>query len=85
MKVKLLILENGLWTVVAIWLFTWFNVNHALSSIWVVLLHHSVPFIIIMIVGLENCQKFKCSKTVSLSLLLWGIGKDGGLEDHYHW
>ena len=57
-KVKHLTLEKGFWTVEPIWLFTWLKVNHVLSSIWVVLLHHSVAVLIIIKVGLEKCQKF---------------------------
>ena len=34
------------------------NVIHVLSSIWIVLLHRSVPFLVIIKVGLEKCQKF---------------------------
>ena len=55
-KMKCLTLEKGFRTVVAIWLFTWFNVNHVLNSIWVVLVHRSVPVLIIIKVGREKCQ-----------------------------
>ena len=58
-KVKRLTLKKGFWTVVAIKVFTWFSENHVLSSIWIVLLHRSVPvLIIIKKKGLKNCQKF---------------------------
>ena len=43
-KVKHLTIEKRFWTAVPIWLFTWLNVvDHALSSLWVVLLYHFVP------------------------------------------
>ena len=57
-KVKHLTLEKGFWTVVPIWLFTWLNVDHVSSSMWVVLLHHSVP--------LKKCQKLIPSNAISI-------------------
>ena len=61
-KVKRLALEKGFWTAEATWLFSWFSVNDVLSSIWVVLLHRSVPVLIIIKAGLEKCQKFMPKK-----------------------
>ena len=53
-KVKRLTSEKGFWTEVAIWLFTWFSVNHVLSSMWAVLWQRSVPVLITVIkVGLK--------------------------------
>ena len=57
-KVKRLILENRFWAAIAIWLFIWLSVNNIVSSMWVVLLHHSVPLLIVIKVGLEKYQTF---------------------------
>ena len=56
--VKHLTLERGFWTVIPIWLFTWLNVDHVLSSIWVVLLNDSVP--------LEMSQKLIPRNVISI-------------------
>ena len=55
-KVKHLTLGKGFWNAVPIWLFTWLNVDHVLSSMWVVLFQRPVALLIIIKVGLEKCQ-----------------------------
>ena len=89
-RVKHLTLEKRFWIAVPIWLFIWLNVDHVLSSIWVVLLHRSVAALIIIKVGLEKRQKFISRNVMSIKnnfIITFTLRDTMGwrLEDYSHW